>query len=836
MKRLVIEATALALAGFLAAGCATGRAFSRGQRAAQAGDWDLAVTYYREALQRDPHSARYRIELERAMESASRKHLAIARQLEEKGDLERAAREYRIASDYAPSNRSLAAKATEVEQALRDRLEAGRPKPKIEQLKDKVRQTSPEPMLNPASRVPLDLHFPAAVGLRDVILNAISKMTGINIIYDRDYQDRPFQVDLSGVTLEQALQQILTANQLFYKALNERTIIIAQDSQAKRAQYEEQVIQTFYISNADVTELQQALMQLVGQAGGGAAAVIRPVIMANKAANTITVRGSAAIVNIIEKIIEANDKPRAEIVVDVSILEVNRSRAAQYGLNLSSYSIGAVFSPEGAPSTTTGTQQGGAAATTSPGTINLNTITRGISPTDLYLAVPSAVVRFLETDSETKVVAKPQLRGQEGKDLTLNLGDQVPVPSTTFTPYAAGGVGINPMTSYTYKDVGVNITLKAPRVTYTGDIILDLTVESSNLGRDINIAGQNLPSFGTRKVTSTLRLRDGESNLLAGLLREDERRSLQGFPGAIRTPILKQLFSGNDNSISQTDIVMLLTPHIVRSHEVSEKDLKPIYIGTGANPSLGGPPPLIGQPPEQPPATGEAAAPPVAAPGAAKPGFPTTPGAALPGAKTPGTLTQPPAAVQPPPGAQVTLPVTPPATPPVTPPVAQPPATPPVTPPVAPPETKPATAEAAPAARAAQVLVTSPSPEMRVGGGPYTVVVSIADASRVSTVSLSLTFNASLLRVRGVQQGSFMSQGGQQVAFAQQVDAAAGRVDVTLTRTGDTVGASGAGSLAVVLFETLAAGSVTLNASGMATGPGGTPVALQFRPATVSVK
>jgi type II secretory pathway component GspD/PulD (secretin) len=860
VKRLVFVATALAIIAVGAAACATGQAYGRARKAAQAGDWDEAVTYYREALRRDPESARYRIELERAMGNASRKHEAIAKDLELKGDLEGASREYRVASDYAPSNRALAGKAADVEQKLRERLEANRPKPKIDQMKDKVRQAGQEPLLNPTSRNPIDLHIFSPVDLRSQILATISKTSGINIIYDKDFQDRNYAIDFSGLTLEQALQQILSANQLFYKVLNERTIIISQDSTQKRAQYEDQVIQTFFISNADVTELQQSLTQLVGQAVGGSTNTIRPVIMANKTANTITVRGSAAIVDIIERIIEANDKPRAEIVVDVEILEVNRSRAKQYGLNLTSYAIGAVFSPEGAPSgstgaaggsTTGGTTGGAAGGSVSQGLFNLNTITRGISASDFYLAVPQAVVRFLETDSETKLIAKPQLRGQEGKDLTLNLGDSIPIPSTVYTPIAAGGAGVNPLTSFTYKDVGVNVVLKGPRVTYTGDIIMELSVESSNRGQDVNIAGQNLPSFGTRKVTSTLRLRDGESNLLAGLLREDERKSLQGFPGAIHTPVLKQLFSGNDNSISQTDIVMLLTPHIVRTHEVTEGDLKPIYIGTGANPNLSGAPPLIGQPSTPPAAEAAPPSPPPGAavapkpgaavapqPGAAVPGMPVTPPAptAAVGAAKPGVAVPTPGAGQPAPS----QPAQPPAgaqTPPqpavvgAPQPGVQPPAQPSATPPGA-----AAAGAPVPGPNVAQVLVASPSSEMRVGGGPYTVVISISDASRVSTVSFSLMFNPSLLRVRGVNQGSFMSQGGQQVGFAQQVDSAAGRVDVTLTRTGDTVGASGAGSLAVVLFDAVAAGSVTLNVNGVATAPGGAPITLNVTPATVAVR
>jgi hypothetical protein len=144
--------------------------------------------------------------------------------------------------------------------------------------------------------------------------------------------------------------------------------------------------------------------------------------------------------------------------------------------------------------------------------------------------------------------------------------------------------------------------------------------------------------------------------------------------------------------------------------------------------------------------------------------------------------------------------------------------------------------QVATASSTAQVLVSSPSPEMRVGAGPYTVVVSMSDASRVSTVSFSLTYDAKLLRVRGVNQGSFMSQGGMQVAFAQQVDAVAGRLDVTLTRTGDTVGASGTGSLAIVLFDAASPGNTTLNVSGVATGPNGTPIALKVTPAGVTVR
>ena len=386
------------------------------------------------------------------------------------------------------------------------------------------------------------------------------------------------------MTLEQALQQIMIANQLFYKVLNERTIIVAADTTQKRTQYEEQVIRTFFLSHADATEISQMLTGIVRVAG----VAIQPTIVANKTSNTITVRATGSVVQIVERMISANDKPRAEVIVDVQILEVNRERAKQYGLNLTDYAIGGVFSPEVAPGT------GGAAnAASGLGTpFNLNTISTGVSAADFYLSVPAAVMRFLESDSSTKTLAKPQLRGAEGQKVSVNLGEDVPVPSTTFTPIAGGGAATQPLTSFAYRTVGIIVEM-TPRVTYEGEIILELSVESSARGQDTNIAGQNLPSFLSRKVVTKLRLRDGESNLLAGLLREDERRSLRGFPGILRLPVVKQLFSSNDEQIRTSDIVMLLTPRIIRTHELTANDLSPIYVGTQSNMGISGPPPLI---------------------------------------------------------------------------------------------------------------------------------------------------------------------------------------------------------------------------------------------------
>ena len=422
--RFFLYFVALLTVSALVAGCAASRANGRGESAARGGDWDTAVDHFRQAVQEDPGNVDYQIALERAMINASVQHLDQARLLEAREQFEDALREYRRASEYDPSNRQIASKVGEIERRIRDLAEASRPQPTIQQLQQAARQ-NPEPLLNPASREPIDVVFNNA-SLRD-ILNSMGTSAGINVTFERDYQDRSYTVQMSGVTFEEALDQIFAGNLLFYKAINDHTILVIPDNAQKRALYSEQVIRTFFVSHADATEVAQILNGVIRIPS----LAVAPQIVANKTNNTITVRATANIVAIIERVIAQNDNPKAEVVIDVQILEVNRSRAQQFGIDLSDFSIGGAFSPESDPRADGGGLD--------PSPFNLNTVTRGISTVDFYLSVPSAVVQFLESDSETRLIAKPQLRGAEGQEINLNLGDQIPVPATVFTPVAQGG-------------------------------------------------------------------------------------------------------------------------------------------------------------------------------------------------------------------------------------------------------------------------------------------------------------------------------------------------------------------------------------------------------------
>jgi len=500
----------------------------------------------------------------------------------------------------------------------------------------------------------------------------------------------------------------------------------------------------------------------------------------------------------IRELVLTNDKPRAEITLDVEILEVSRSRTKELGLNLTQNQIGGIFSPEKAPPTV---------GTTDGQPFNVNTISQGVSTADFYLTVPQAIVKFLQTDVNTRFLAQTQLRGSEGAQLELKVGADEPYLTTSFSPIAGGGANVNPLSSYTFRTVGINVRATPRLITDEGDILIDLTMSNDTLGPARLVGGQLAPSFPTRSVTTKLRLRDGESHLLAGLLQDDERRSMTGFPGIMSIPVLKSIFSASDDTISQTDIVMLLTPRIIRTHEYTAKDLSPIYVGTNQNFGLTGPPPLIAPPPVEPDAA------PAQPPAAQAPAVPPQ-GLPVPTAPTGGT-----------PG-QVTTPN------PQQPPQSQ--AVPPADPQAQRDLTAPATTTAL--APPAQISVTAPAGEVRVAAGPYLVPVYASSVSRASTVTLTVTYNPAVLRMRTVQEGSFLRMGGANVVFTPNIDAASGRVDLAFVRTGDAIGASGSGLIAALQFDAVGPGTSQLTISGVLANPTGGTIQAQFIPASVVVR
>jgi general secretion pathway protein D len=813
MRRLS-RISALLIAIALLTSCAAGRAFSRGEKRARVGDWDAAVTYYQQAVQHDPGNPDYKIALERATLNASRVHFDTARQLELKDQLDAALIEYKRAADFDPGNRTAGDKQVALEKIIRDRIEASRPKAASAQLRDQARLNAATPELNPASRLPIKTRFTNA-SVRD-ILTFISNSAGINIVYDSSFQDKQFTVDIDG-TLEQVLNTVLSANQAFFTVQDDHTIVVAADTNANHQKYDRLIAVTFPISYADTAELMQMLTTITRLT---ASATIAPIIQVNPKGNSITVRATQPVMDVIRQLIASNDKPHAEVTLDVEILEVNRSRAKQVGLNLSAYQVQGIFSPDQAPPGAVGAT-GAAGSTTDNRPFNLNTISQGVSTADFYTTLPQIFVRFLETDTRTKVLLKTTLRGAEGAQISLHIGADEPYLNTTYSPIATGGANVNPLASYAFRPVGITLQ-GVVRVTDEEDILITpLTLQNSALGPTRSVGGSPAPSFTTREVTTNIRLRDGESHLMAGLLQDDDRKTLKGFPGLMSVKFFREIFSDTDATIQQTDIVMLLTPRVIRGHEYTASDLAPINLGTNANFGLTGPPPLIAAPPEPAPQV------PTAPPGMPPQGIPVP---TVPQGGAPGQVTTPAVPQQPPP---TTLQSPPPTT------LQQPSPQASAVGPLGEPQINAAAPQTAPTGlrpAAAQISLTAPTGDVRVAAGPYLVPVYVTGASRMSTVTLTVTFNPGVLRVRQVQEGTFLRQGGAIVASTNKVDATLGRVDLTFVRTGDTVGATGAGVLSGVMFDAIGTGTSQMTVSGVATDPGGASLPLQFAPVSIVVR
>lgn len=779
----------IGLVAAAATGCASVRTVRNAEIAVQRGDYDSAVAYYREALAHSPERIELRIALERTTRIAASEHVRRARELEAQDQLTGAMAEYRLASDLDPSSTLAASKAAQLARQIRDLSESSRPQARIETLRQQAAQTSPIPRLDP--RAPLREVRLSNIAVRD-LLKAIADLTGINVTYDTaagfdSLLSRPYSIDIRQMSLEEVLNQVMQANGMTFKIVNPQTIFVYQDNPQNRTKFEDQYAQTFYLSNSDATEVQAVLNTMLAVQGQ-----TPPRIQVVKTTNSIIIRGTVPVLKLAESIIRSNDRPRPEVLVEAEILEVDRQFIRQLGIDLNQYSLGFTFSPELAPPNTSPAVD---SFPSTPPPFNLNTISRGVSAADFYLTSPTALVRLLESNTTTKILAKTQLRGRDSEQMTLKLGDSVPIPQTTFNSAAAGGVANIPTTSVNYQSVGVNL-LFTPRVTYQDEIILNqLTLEKSGLGNFLTVAGQSFPTIVTRQATGSLRLRDGESNLVAGLLRDDDRKTLRSFPGITKIPFLRALFGNSDRQVDQTDIVMIITPHIVRSHELTPEDLQPQFVGTGGNIGSGMPALL------SPEALGLA---PVADAG-------LTPSASAPGAVSTLGANTPAAPPAPAPRALGIVPI------------------------------EAISPDAAPSASgAARVVITAPNapPDgaLAAGGGPYTLPITISNAPALTSLAITVTYDPTVLKTPTVTQGSFMSQGGVTPTFVPRVDAALGRIDIVFSRPTGQAGAAGQGLVGALAFVGGSAGATDLVVTGVATSATGQTVPLDFAPLRVTVR
>ncbi len=736
-KKPAVRAVAIVLLAFALCGCAARWAYRQGQKEAEKGNWDLAVARYTRALEKDPDNIGYKLALENARIQASRFHLAEARKHVAAEELEKAVDQLAIATKYDAANRAAAEDLRLVKERIARREAEKQKRAGFQSMKE--RATKPvRPFLSPRSNVPISLKF--SDGPISKLFEALSKLSGVNILIDPDYRaDKRVTIDLRGLTFQEAIDRITITNRLFYKVLDENTLIVATESPAKRRVYDDVMVQTFYLDNAEANEVLTQVRALTGITKA----------TANPAAGTITLVATPDKLALAGRIIEANDKARGEVLVEVEILEVDREKIRDYGIRLSNYEISSTISPTGAEGEVVGDFTNVRAHLLS--SLNL---------ADFILQIPATLTaKFLQSESTTRILASPRLRAAEGKKTTLKIGEEIPIPLTTFITQTGGQNPNTPVTSFQFRNVGIIMDL-IPKVTAGGDITLEMNAEFSLLGTPQDVGqGLFIPSFLTRQVSGVLRVRDGETTYIGGLLQSQET---SGFRGIAGIPLLSKLVSPTEKRKTTREVIISLTPHLVRAPKVTEADLVALSAGTDEVVRMEPARPRFGEPEPEP---------------------------------SPGTV--------------------PPEGPPSVPEVPEPEATPTPQPPrslfdeaVPPPGQAPAPGEPAPAeAPETPAIVATVSPAERVIPVGQTAVIDVVvmGARDLRGVSVVVRFDPEALAVADVAAGSLLTLDGQSVGAEKVIEQ--GEARVRFTRP---VGTSGSGSVASLRIQGLKPGSAEI--------------------------
>ncbi len=536
----------------------------------QLGHWDLAVMKYARASELDPASSGFKAALLRAKLRASEFHFEKGKMYRASGRPDLAVIELEQTVVLDPTNDYAVVELRKAKEELAQKDAERSSDSHMQTLKKKTRGArAVAPLIEPASDKPINLNFPQPKPIKQ-IYRALADAAGINIIFDPQLKDDNVSIVLTGVEFQKALETLIRQENHFYKIIDERTVLIASDTPANRKTYEDLVIRTFFLSNGDVTEVANALRALLQTTR----------ISVNKSENSITLRDTTDKVSVAERIVEQNDKQLSEVVIDVELLQINTNKLDQLGLLLKPYSVGAAI-----PSPGTGLTNLGA-------TVGTNAFTWGqlkkLDINSFGFTMPQATLDFIKNNGEAELLAKPQLRVSEGQKAQLLIGDKVPIPVTSFLSVTSGTTGgiAAPVQSFQYQDIGIKIEVE-PRVHHNKEVTLKLQLEVSQLGTPTS-TGQ--PVIGTRTVSANIRLKDGETNFLAGLFRTDKSRSKDTFPFIGNIPILGRLLSHTQVSEATTDVVLTLTPHIIRIPDITEEDLTPVYVGTDSNISYQGTP------------------------------------------------------------------------------------------------------------------------------------------------------------------------------------------------------------------------------------------------------
>ena len=737
-----------------AAGCPKkgNQDYHAGEKAAEVHDFDAAVDYYLKALQAEPNNALYRIKLNQSRFEAGQLHIHQGLKLRDKGDLQGAVSEFQRASVLDPSSIVADQELKKTLDMIAERAHAAQQQQEEQQPVMESGQpalaTQP-PELRPLSRAPINLKMSNDV---KVVYDTIAKLAGLTVIYDPDLQARRISTELNNVTLEQALDIVSLESKSFWKPITENIIMVIPDQTQKRRDYEEQVVRTFYLSNVaipqDLTEITTGLRQLLD---------LKRIQQINSQ-NAIVVRATPDQLALVDKIIRDIDKAKPEVIIQVEVLEARTDNMRNLGI-LPGQSATIAINPN-CTTNSTGTGTGTGSSSTgcsSPGTVTLNQLTH-LNQNDVVLTLPSATANFLLTDSTTKIIENPEIRAIDGQQAKLNIGDRVPVATGSFQ--AGVGVGstagagfVNPLvnTQFQYIDVGVNVEV-TPHVHPNRDVSLKVQIEVSSVTGQATIGGIQQPIISQRKIAHEIRLKEGEVSILAGLIDHIDTKTLNGWPGLAKIPVMHYLFAATSTDRQDNEDLIVLVPRIVRMPEWTRANLRGLYSGTETLPAVKRE--LDVKAPASNPA------PQTPGPGAASLAPTATPALATNPVPAPGNAT-PPAAT--------------------------------------PPQASGPRMHFEPAA-----LNLSP-------GQTATVGIVVENVTDLFSVPMLLQYNPAVISVEEVRHGGFLSGGTQEIAIVQRVDKEHGQAIISATRQPNTPGVNGNGTLLGVVIKALAPGTSNLS-------------------------
>lgn len=561
-------------------GCAGKSAALKAEKFIRENNYDAAVEEYSKALQKHPDDIDLNIRFKSAKQKASLEHMTKAEKLISKKYYREAIEELQMAIAFYSSNHRAVELVDKVkmkkeseylvqkgirlvktgrfekariefEKAVELDPENGDAVSALEKFKKKESEISKYP-LKLTSNTPVSLKFKKTPVVN--VFEILSKLFGINFIFDKDIKETKVTLFMTDVSFDRFLDVLLKANELKAKMIDDKTMLIYQDTPQKAKAYDELYVKTFYLSYLEAKSAVAILTRIMKSKD----------VIANDKLNAVTVRGPRENVEMAARIIEANDRTPSEVILNVEILEVARNKEKELGLSISETITFGISETSSGIEFDSGLGFAGMAS--------IKDLSK-ITSKELYLSLPTATLNLLKKDGDTRTLAKPQVRVSSSEKASILIGEKVPLRSNR-------KVQTDGTTTYDYQyqDVGVKLDVE-PVINMYNQVSLKMTIEISTLGANVGTVNDPQYSIKTRAADTSLTINDGDSVIIGGLIADEDRTSMQKIPFLGDVPVLGRLFSTENANVIKKDILMTITPVIIRNQDLPEVEISEFWSG-----------------------------------------------------------------------------------------------------------------------------------------------------------------------------------------------------------------------------------------------------------------